>query len=159
MNASIPAIQPVSLKDFNRISDYFGYRSDPFTGKRKMHEGMDFSGIEGSDIFATGDGVVVAAGYTIHGYGNRIIIDHGYGYKTIYAHLDKILVKNGQKVKRGDVIGLLGNTGRSTGAHLHYEVRKDNRPIDPINFYFNDMTEKEYELMVEACSKRRNPMD
>ena len=159
MTAAIPAIQPVALKDFNRISDYFGSRSDPFTGKRTMHHGMDFTGPEGSDIFATGDGVVVESGYSFYGYGNRITIDHGYGYKTIYAHLKKILVEDGQKVKRGDVIGTLGNTGRSTGAHLHYEVRLNNNPKNPINYYFNDMTDKEYDLMVEACSKRRNPMD
>jgi len=159
MIAAIPAIQPVALKDFNRISDYFGARNDPFTGKRKMHHGMDFTGPEGADIFATGDGVVVEAGYSLYGYGNRITVDHGYGYKTIYAHLQKIKVDIGQKVNRGDVIGLLGNTGRSTGAHLHYEVRLYNKTINPINYYFNDMSDEEYDLMVEACSKRRNPMD
>ncbi len=159
MIAAIPAIQPVALKDFNRISDYFGSRSDPFTGKRTMHHGMDFTGPEGSDIFATGDGVVIESGYSFYGYGNKVVIDHGYGYKTVYAHLQKITVDDGQKVKRGEVIGLLGNTGRSTGAHLHYEVKLNNRPKDPINYYFNDMTDEEYDLMVEACSKRRTPMD
>ena len=159
MIAAIPAIQPVALKDFNRISDYFGARSDPFTGKRTMHNGMDFTGPEGSDIFATGDGVVIESGYSFYGYGNKVVIDHGYGYKTVYAHLQKITVDDGQKVKRGEVIGLLGNTGRSTGAHLHYEVKLNNRPKDPINYYFNDMTDEEYDLMVEACSKRRTPMD
>jgi murein DD-endopeptidase MepM/ murein hydrolase activator NlpD len=159
MIASIPAIQPVALKDFTRISDYFGVRNDPFTGKKRMHHGMDFTGPEGADIFVTGDGVVVEAGYSIYGYGNRVVIDHGYGYKTIYAHLEKILVDEGQKVKRGDVLGTLGNTGRSTGAHLHYEIKLNNRPVNPINYYFNDISEEEYELMVEACSKRRTPMD
>jgi murein DD-endopeptidase MepM/ murein hydrolase activator NlpD len=159
MIASVPAIQPVALKDFTRISDYFGVRNDPFTGKKRMHYGMDFTGPEGSHIFVTGDGVVVEAGYSIYGYGNRVVIDHGYGYKTIYAHLDKINVDEGQKVKRGDVLGTLGNTGRSTGAHLHYEIKLNNRPVNPINYYFNDISEEEYELMVEACSKRRTPMD
>jgi len=159
MLACIPAIQPVALKDFNRISDHFGSRKDPFTGKRTMHHGMDFTGPEGADIFSSGDGVVVESGYSFHGYGNRVIIDHGYGYKTVYAHLEKILVDDGQKVKRGDIIGTLGNTGRSTGAHLHYEVRLNNRPVDPINYYFNDISEEEYELMIAAYSKRRNPMD
>ncbi len=159
MIACIPAIQPVALKDFTRISDYFGTRSDPFTGKSTMHHGMDFTGPEGSDIFVTGDGVVVEAGYSFYGYGNRVVIDHGYGFKTVYAHLKKIFVNEGQKLKRGEVIGSLGNTGRSTGAHLHYEVKKNNRSINPINFYFNDINAKEYELMVAACSKRRNPMD
>jgi len=159
MIACIPAIQPVALKDFARISDYFGSRNDPFTGKRTMHHGMDFTGPEGSDIYATGDGVVVEAGYSFYGYGNRVVIDHGYGYKTVYAHLEKIIIDEGDKVKRGDVIGSLGNTGRSTGAHLHYEVKLNNRPVDPINYYFNDISEEEYELMVIACSKRRTPMD
>jgi len=159
MIACIPAIQPVALKDFARISDYFGARNDPFTGKRTMHHGMDFTGPEGSDIYVTGDGVVVEAGYSFYGYGNRVVIDHGYGYKTVYAHLEKISIDEGDKVKRGDVIGTLGNTGRSTGAHLHYEVKLNNRPVDPINYYFNDISEEEYELMVIACSKRRTPMD
>ncbi len=159
MHACIPAIQPVALKDFTRISDYYGTRSDPFTGKSTMHHGMDFTGPEGSDIFVTGDGVVVEAGYSFYGYGNRVVIDHGFGYKTVYAHLKKIFVDEGQKLKRGEVIGSLGNTGRSTGAHLHYEVKKNNRRINPINFYFNDINAEEYELMVAACSKRRNPMD
>jgi hypothetical protein len=159
MIACIPAIQPVALKDFNRISDYFGTRSDPFTGKATMHHGMDFTGTEGSDIFVTGDGVVVEAGYSFYGYGNRVVVDHGYGYKTIYAHLLKISVDEGQKVKRGEVIGTLGNTGRSTGAHLHYEVKLYNKSKNPINYYFNDISSEEYELMVVACSKKRNPMD
>lgn len=159
MLACIPAIQPVALKDFNRISDYYGSRKDPFTGKRTMHHGMDFTGPEGADIFASGDGVVVESGYSFYGYGNRVIIDHGYGYKTVYAHLEDIFVDEGQRVQRGDVIGSLGNTGRSTGAHLHYEVRLNNKPRDPINYYFNDISEEEYELMIASYSKRRNPMD
>ncbi len=124
-----------------------------------MHHGMDFTGPEGADIFCTGDGVVVDAGYSFYGYGNRVTIDHGYGYKTVYAHLKDINVDEGQKVKRGDIIGTLGNTGRSTGAHLHYEVRINNNPVDPINYYFNDITPEEYDLMIAACSKRRTPMD
>jgi murein DD-endopeptidase MepM/ murein hydrolase activator NlpD len=159
MIACIPAIQPVALKDFTRISDYYGSRLDPFTGKPKMHHGMDFTGPEGSDIFVTGDGVVIEAGYSFYGYGNRVVIDHGFGYKTVYAHLKKIFVNEGQKLQRGEVIGSLGNTGRSTGAHLHYEVKLYNRPINPINYYFNDINAEEYELMVAACSKRRTPMD
>ncbi|MEE4196996.1 MAG: M23 family metallopeptidase [Bacteroidales bacterium] len=159
MLAAIPAIQPIALKDFNRISDYFGSRNDPFTGKRTMHHGMDFTGPEGADIFATGDGVVVEAGYSFYGYGNRVTIDHGYGYETIYAHLKDIKVKEGAQVTRGDVIGTLGNTGRSTGAHLHYEVRLNNQPVDPINYYFNDLTPEQYDLMIATYSKRRTPMD
>lgn len=159
MLACIPAIQPVAIKDFDRISDYFGMRSDPFNNSSTMHYGMDFTGPEGADVFATGDGVVVEAGYSLFGYGNRLTIDHGFGYKTVYAHLNEISVENGQKIKRGDVIGKLGNTGRSTGTHLHYEVRLYDKPIDPINFYFNDITAEEYDEMILALSKRRTPMD
>lgn len=159
MLAAIPAIQPLALRDFNRISDYFGSRKDPFTGKRTMHHGMDFTGPVGADIFVTGDGVVVEAGYSFYGYGNRVTIDHGFGYKTVYAHLKDIHVEEGQKVIRGDIIGTLGNTGRSTGAHIHYEVRLNNRPVDPINYYFNDITPEEYDLMIATYSKRRTPMD
>lgn len=159
MLACIPAIQPVAIRDFDRISDYFGFRSDPFNNVQTMHYGMDFTGPEGADIFATGDGVVVEAGYSFYGYGNRITIDHGFGYKTVYAHLQKIEVTEGQKVKRGDIIGKLGNTGRSTGTHLHYEVKLNDKPINPINYYFNDITAEEYELMILALSERRIPMD
>jgi murein DD-endopeptidase MepM/ murein hydrolase activator NlpD len=159
MLACVPAIQPVALKDFDRISDYFGFRSDPFNNSPTMHYGMDFTGPEGADIFATGDGVVIEAGYSFYGYGNRITIDHGFGYRTVYAHLQKINVVEGQKVSRGDIIGKLGNTGRSTGTHLHYEVRINDKPVDPINFYFNDITAEEYDLMILALSKRRIPMD
>lgn len=159
MLACIPAIQPVAIKDFDRISDYFGHRSDPFNNVQTMHYGMDFTGPEGADIFSTGDGIVVEAGYSFYGYGNRITIDHGFGYKTVYAHLQKIDVVEGQKVSRGDIIGKLGNTGRSTGTHLHYEVRFNDKPIDPINYYFNDITAEEYDHMILALSKRRIPMD
>lgn len=159
MLASIPAIQPVSIKDFNRISDYFGFRSDPFNNSATMHYGMDFTGPEGVDIFSTGDGKVVEAGYSFYGYGNRITIDHGFGYKTVYAHLQNIDVVEGQEVKRGDIIGKLGNTGRSTGTHLHYEVRLNDKPVDPINFYFNDISAEEYDLMILTLTERRIPMD
>ncbi|MFP4024182.1 MAG: M23 family metallopeptidase [Thiohalospira sp.] len=159
MLAAIPAIQPLALRDFNRISDYYGSRKDPFTGKRTMHHGMDFTGPVGADIFATGDGVVIEAGYSFYGYGNKVTIDHGFGYKTIYGHLKDIYVEEGQKVTRGDVIGTLGNTGRSTGPHLHYEVRINEKPVDPINYYFNDLTPEEYDLMIATYSKRRTPMD
>jgi murein DD-endopeptidase MepM/ murein hydrolase activator NlpD len=159
MLACIPAIQPISLNDFRRISDYYGSRRDPFNGKIRMHYGMDFTGPVGTDIYATGDGKVVRAEYNPHGYGNEVIIDHGFGFKTVYAHLKKITVKKGQKVKRGDVIGKLGNTGRSTGPHLHYEVRRHNRPVDPIKYYFNDISAEEYDKMIAVSSRNRRPMD
>jgi murein DD-endopeptidase MepM/ murein hydrolase activator NlpD len=153
MITSIPAIQPIALKDMSRISSYFGIRRDPFRGVWKFHEGMDFTGPIGTEVFATGDGVVIASRYSRWGYGNEIIIDHGFSYISRYAHLNKSFVKTGQRVKRGEVIGTLGNTGRSTGAHLHYEVRKNNRPINPINFYFDDITPEQYELMVKRSAE------
>lgn len=151
--ASLPAIQPVAIKDLTRISSYFGVRTDPFTGALKMHEGMDFSGSVGTDIYATGDGVVVYANYSREGYGSIIIIDHGYGYSTRYAHLNKILVTEGQQVKRGEVIGLMGNTGRSKGPHLHYEVRKNKKALNPVNFYFNDITSEQYDMMIRKSAE------
>ena len=159
MIAHIPAIQPIAIKDFGRISDYFGRRRDPFTGKIRMHRGMDFTGPVGTDIYATGDGVVIKAEYSAYGYGKEVVIDHGYGYETIYAHLNEILVERGDKVSRGEVIGSLGNTGRSTGPHLHYEVRKGNRAVDPFNYYFNDITAEQYEKMITVSAESRKPMD
>jgi murein DD-endopeptidase MepM/ murein hydrolase activator NlpD len=156
---SIPAIQPIALKDFRRISDYYGARRDPFNGKIRMHYGMDFTGPLGTEIYATGDGKVVKAEYNHFGYGKEVVINHGFGYKTIYAHLRRIKVDVGDKVKRGQVIGTLGNTGRSTGPHLHYEVRKNGRPVNPINYYFNDLTAEQYEKMIATTAKSRNPMD
>lgn len=159
MIAHIPAIQPIAIKDFGRISDYYGRRRDPFTGKIRMHNGMDFTGPVGTDIYATGDGLVVKAEYSAYGYGKEVVIEHGYGYKTIYAHLHQINVDKGDKVSRGEVIGTLGNTGRSTGPHLHYEVRKNNRPVDPFNYYFNDITADQYEKMIAVSARSRKPMD
>ena len=159
MNSCIPAVQPIAIKDFGRISDYFGRRRDPFTGKPRMHHGMDFTGPVGTDIYATGDGKVTKAEFSHFGYGKEVVIDHGFGYKTIYAHLRKIEVEEGDEVSRGDVIGTLGNTGRSTGPHLHYEIRRNHRPVNPMHYYFNDITAEEYDEMIEVASKSRNPMD
>ncbi|MDD2549963.1 MAG: M23 family metallopeptidase [Bacteroidales bacterium] len=147
----IPAIQPVSVADLTRISDYFGYRRDPFKRNRKFHQGMDFAGPKGSPIYATGNGRVISAKYSYFGYGNNIIIDHGFGYKTRYAHLNAISVKVGDTVTRGQVIGELGNSGRSTGPHLHYEVIYRNKVVDPLN-YFNDMKPEEYDMMVKKAN-------
>jgi murein DD-endopeptidase MepM/ murein hydrolase activator NlpD len=159
MNSCIPAIQPIAINDFGRISDYYGKRRDPFTGRIRMHYGMDFTGPVGTDIYATGDGTVVKATYSNFGYGREVVINHGFGYKTIYAHLRNMKVSKGDKVKRGDVIGTLGNTGRSTGPHLHYEVRRNNRPVNPLYYYFNDITADEYDEMIAVASKSRKPMD
>ncbi len=151
MLASIPSIQPVAIRDIRRIGGYFGMRIHPIYKINMPHEGMDFTAPVGTDVFATGNGVVarVFNSRARRGYGTYIIIDHGYGYRTLYAHLDKVLVRQGQEVKRGDVIGLVGNTGASTAPHLHYEVQRNNRPIDPINYFFGDLSPEEYDAMIE----------
>lgn len=154
MNECIPAIQPVSVKDFVRISDFFGLRRrHPVTGLTSFHRGLDFAGAPGTPIHATGDGIVIRASYSFDGYGNQVVIDHGFGYKTRYAHLQSINVTEGQKVKRTEVIGLMGSSGRSTGPHLHYEVLLRNTSVNPIN-YFNNMTEEDYENMLKNASSQ-----
>jgi murein DD-endopeptidase MepM/ murein hydrolase activator NlpD len=158
MMAAIPAIQPISNKDLRRIGSYFGYRTDPFYKVTKFHEGIDFTASVGTEVYSTGDGTVVNVGRK-GGYGNCIIINHGFGYQTLYAHLSKMNVKPGQKVQRGEVIGRVGNTGKSTSPHLHYEVHKGNRSIDPINFFFNDLTPEEYELMIELSQRPSQTLD
>ncbi len=148
MLRSIPGIQPVKINDLKRISSYFGYRIDPIYKVKKFHSGIDFSAPKGTDVFATGDGVVKKIRHSRRGYGNTITIDHGYGYSTFYAHLSKILVKKGQKVKRGEVIGSVGNTGKSTAPHLHYEIVKNNKKINPIYYFFNDLSPAQYNEMI-----------
>ena len=157
--ASIPAIQPVSNKDLRRIGSYYGYRTDPFYKVSKFHEGIDFTAPVGTEIYATGDGVVKTIEYSRRGYGNVILINHGFGYETLYAHMSKMNIKAGQKVKRGQVIGFVGNTGKSTAPHLHYEVRKNGTAIDPINFFFNDITPEEYAMMIEQSERPSQTLD
>lgn len=157
--AAIPAIQPVSNKDLRRIGSYFGYRTDPFYKVSKFHEGIDFTAPIGTEIYATGDGVVKTIEYSRGGYGNMIVISHGFGYETAYAHMNKMNIKQGQKVKRGQVIGFVGNTGKSTAPHLHYEVRKNGTAIDPINFFFNDITPEEYAMMIEQSERPSQTLD
>jgi len=157
--ASIPAIQPVDFHDLRRIGSLFGYRTDPFYKVTKFHEGIDFAAAVGTPIYATGDGVVSEAEYNSGGYGNKIIINHGYSYETVYAHLSKIKVKKGQRVKRGEIIGLMGNTGKSTAPHLHYEVHKAGVPMNPIYFFFNDITPAEYQAMIELSMKPSQTLD
>ena len=146
---SKPSIQPVSTKEYRRISSKFGMRTDPVHGHRQMHRGLDFAGPVGSKIYATGDGVVKTAYFNRHGYGNEIIITHHGGFATRYAHLDKLLVKKGEKVKRGQVIGLMGNTGKSTGPHLHYEVIVNGRVENPSDYYFNNLSVEEFEQIIK----------
>jgi len=157
--ASTPAIQPISNKDLKRLSSYYGYRMDPFYKVMKFHEGVDFSAPIGTEIYSTGDGVVKAVKNSKRGYGNNILVDHGFGYQTFYAHCDKILVKKGQHVKRGQIIGKVGNTGKSTAPHLHYEVRKSNRAIDPINYFFNDLTPEQYEKVIIMSAQLNQSFD
>ena len=160
MLASIPAIQPVNNKDLKRIGSYFGTRMDPFYKVRKFHEGMDFSASIGTDVYATGNGTIISAGRDDGGgYGNEIIIDHGYNYQTVYAHLSRIFVRPGQKILRGQIIGYVGNTGKSTSPHLHYEVRKNGLAVNPIYFFFNDITPDQFKMMLDFSSRPSQTMD
>ncbi len=157
--ASIPAIQPIANKDLKRTASGFGWRIHPIYKIRKFHDGMDFTAPLGSDIYVTGDGVVEEIESSLRGYGNKIVIDHGFGYKTLYGHLSGFNVKQGQHVKRGDVIGFVGNTGLSTAPHLHYEVHHNGQKVNPINYYFNDLTAAEYDRMIEISQKSGQTFD
>ena len=159
MLASLPAIQPVANKDLTRMASGFGNRIDPHYKVPRFHAGMDFTAPRGTPIYATGDGKVLRADRKSRGYGNHVRISHGYGYVTLYAHMSKMNVKVGQKVKRGDVIGYVGNTGKSKGPHCHYEVRKNDNPINPVNFYFNDLTPAQYAKMIELSNSPTQSMD
>lgn len=159
MLASIPAIMPVAGKDLTRVASGYGMRIHPIFKVRKMHTGMDFTAPTGTEIYASGDGVVVQVVSERRGYGKHVVIDHGYGYKTRYAHMSKFNVRKGQKIKRGDVIGFVGSTGTSTAPHLHYEVEKNGKKINPANFYSNDLSPEEYELMLEISSTVNQSFD
>jgi len=159
MLASIPAIQPVANKELKRMASGYGMRMHPIYKRRKLHTGMDFSAEQGTEIYATGAGKVVQAKKSRRGYGNHVIIDHGYGYKTLYAHMSKINVRRGEKVVRGSVIGLVGNTGLSVAPHLHYEVIKSGNKVNPINYYFNDLTPEEYDQMIEFAAQPTQSFD
>ncbi|MDI3521772.1 MAG: hypothetical protein PWR04_1760 [Anaerophaga sp.] len=154
-----PAIQPISNNDLRRTASGFGWRIDPIYKVKKFHEGMDFSAPTGTEIYATGDGVVKRIVRSNGGYGNHIEIDHGFGYSTVYAHMHEFNVKRGQKVKRGDVIGYVGNTGKSTAPHLHYEVRVKGRPVNPAHYYFHDLTPEQYEKMIHIASNSNQTFD
>ncbi len=158
MWACIPAIQPISNKELNRMASGFGMRVHPIYKVRKLHTGCDFSAPRGTPIYATGDGVVKLVLSEYGGYGKQIEIDHGYGYITKYAHLDKFKVTKGQKVKRGEIIGYVGNTGSSTAPHLHYEVIKDHKKINPMNFFFQDLNADEYEKLLELASRENQSL-
>lgn len=155
---NLPAIQPVLNKDLKRTASGYGMRIDPVYHVRRFHSGMDFSAPVGTDVFATGNAKVIFTGWK-QGYGNTVELDHGFGYTTLYAHLYKAIVKKGQQVKRGDIIALVGNTGKSTGPHLHYEVRYQDKPVDPRNFYFYDLTPEQYDQMVQLSNNFGHMLD
>ena len=157
--ASIPAIQPVDNKHLTRMASGFGWRNDPFTKARKFHNGMDFTAPQGTPIYASGDGVITRADDASSGYGKHIRIDHGYGYVSLYAHLYEYKVRVGQKVKRGDLIGTVGSTGRSQAPHLHYEIIKDGEHINPIHFYYGNLTPEEYAEMIRVSTQENQSLD
>ena len=159
MLSCIPAIIPVKTTDIKQISSYFGYRTDPIYKVTKYHSGMDFAASKGTDVYASGDGVVVELERNYWGYGNVVTIDHGYGYQTRYAHLSKFAVKKGQKVKRGQLVGYVGSTGKATGPHLHYEVLKNEKQVDPIHFFFHDLSPEQYEMILEQAALPSLTMD
>ena len=157
-SSHVPAIQPVSEKNLRAMASGYGYRRDPIYGTAKFHEGTDFSAPIGTPVYATGDGKVISSGWN-SGYGNLIEIDHGYHYVTRYAHLSEMLVRPGQTVHRGDLIGRVGNTGKSTGPHLHYEVRLNGAPQNPVHYYFYDLTPQQYDEMIRQAENAGHVMD
>ncbi|HNY14524.1 MAG TPA: M23 family metallopeptidase [Bacteroidales bacterium] len=159
MLESIPAIMPISNKDLTRTASGFGPRVHPIYKIIKFHAGMDFTAPTGSEIYVTGNGTIEAVNSSARGLGKHIIVDHGFGYKSIYAHLDDFNVRRGQKVERGDVIGFVGNTGTSVAPHLHYEIKLNGKNIDPVNYYMNDLTAAEYDKMIEIVSKTGQSFD
>lgn len=157
--ASIPAIQPVKNEDLKRMASGYGYRTDPFTKIRKFHYGMDFTAPRGTPVYATGDGVIKRVDSRSSGYGRHIRIDHGFGYVSLYAHLYKYNVRKYQKVKRGDLIGFVGSSGRSQAPHLHYEVFKDGRRINPVSFYYGNLTPEEFNILLTKASIENQSLD
>lgn len=159
MLASIPAIQPVSNKKLRRMASGFGYRTHPIYKTQHFHSGMDFAAPSGTPIYATGDGIVERADNTAQGYGNHVVINHGYGYKTLYGHMSRFAVRAGKKVKRGEVIGYIGSTGISTAPHVHYEVIRNGVKVNPVNYYYNDLSPAEYQAMIEMSATSNQSFD
>ena len=156
---AIPSIQPIKNENLTRMASGYGYRKDPFTKKRRFHWGMDFTAKKGIPIYATGNGVIKRADNRSSGYGKHIRLDHGFGYVSLYAHLSKYNARRGQTVKRGDIIGYVGNTGRSVGPHLHYEIFKDNKRINPLNFYYGNLSQKEFNALLTIAEQENQSMD
>jgi len=159
MLASIPAIQPISNEDLTRIASGFGWRIHPIYKTQKMHNGIDFSAPTGIEIYATGDGVATIAGSKGNGYGLYVVLDHGFTYQTLYGHMSEVLVEEGQVVKRGQIIGKVGSTGTSVAPHLHYEVHKNGKPIDPINFFYSDLTPEQYQELIRMAAHANQSFD
>ena len=156
---AIPTIKPVKNEDLTRMASGYGYRSDPFTKARKFHRGMDFTAPRGTPVYATGNGIVKRADRRSSGYGRHIRIDHGFGYTSLYAHLYKYVVKRGQKVKRGDLIGFVGSTGRSQAPHLHYEIIKDGKRVNPLNFYYGNLSPEEFAELLKVAGQENQSLD
>lgn len=157
--AGTPAIQPVSNKDLNRVASGFGYRVDPVYKTVKFHAGLDFAAPQGVPIYATANGVVKVAGNVGNGYGNHVVVNHGYGYETLYGHMFKVVVRSGRQVKRGEILGYVGSTGKSTGPHLHYEVHKNGRPLDPVYFFYNDLTPEQFDRILKVAAASNQSLD
>ena len=156
---AIPAIQPVSNKNLKRVASGFGYRIDPLYKDSRLHAGLDFSAPTGTPIYATADGEVQIAGFNTDGYGNKVVINHGYGFQTLYAHMVRVIANVGQSVKRGEVIGYVGSTGKSTGSHLHYEVIKRGTKVDPVYYFYNDLTPAQFDRLLKEAAANKQSLD
>ncbi|MEI8141263.1 MAG: M23 family metallopeptidase [Chitinophagia bacterium] len=156
---AIPAIQPVSNKNMKRVASGFGYRIDPLYKDYRLHAGLDFSAPTGTPIYATSDGVVQIAGFSTDGYGNKVVINHGFGFQTLYGHMVRVKAKVGQSVKRGEVIGYVGSTGKSTGPHCHYEVIKRGAKVDPVYYFFNDLTPAQFDRLLKEAAANKQSLD
>jgi murein DD-endopeptidase MepM/ murein hydrolase activator NlpD len=157
--AAIPSIQPISNKDLTRLASGFGDRIDPIYKDTRHHLGLDFAAPSGTPIYATADGTVTEAGFNTGGYGNRVIVNHGYGYETLYGHMYRVKARAGQHVKRGEVIGYVGSTGKSTGPHCHYEVHKNHVPVDPIYYFYNDLTPAQFDRILKLAATNNQSFD
>lgn len=157
--AAIPGIQPVSNKDLSRIASGFGYRIDPVYKVTKFHAGLDFTAPQGTPIYATADGTAVEVGFSSGGFGNMVKINHGFGYETVYGHMVRVKAHIGQTLKRGEVIGYVGTSGKSTGPHCHYEVHKNGRPVDPIYYFYNDISPAQFDRLLKLASSSNQSFD
>ena len=157
--AATPSIQPISNKNLNRIASGFGYRIDPVYKDRRAHMGLDFTAPMGTPIYATADGRVKDAGFNTGGLGNRVVVSHGFSYETVYGHMVRIKARVGEMVKRGEVIGYIGSTGKSTGPHLHYEVHRNGVPVDPIYYFYNDLTPAQFDRILKLAAASNQSFD